>query len=61
MSIAGIERMQYIDLPLEIISRAKELSIENQNLLLMMAKAMRYTRECIARQNTPAQSQKLPT
>jgi len=36
----------------EIIESAKGLSVENQELLLMMAKAMQYTRNCISRQGT---------
>lgn len=34
----------------EIIERAVGLSIENQNKLLMIAKAMRYTRDCVSSQ-----------
>lgn len=34
----------------EIIDNAAGLSIESQYLLLMMAKAMRYTRDCVMRQ-----------
>lgn len=36
----------------EIIDNAMGLSLENQELLLMMAKAMQYTRNCISRQST---------
>ena len=33
----------------EIINNATGLPLESQDLLLMMAKAMRYTRDCIYR------------
>ncbi len=31
----------------EIIENAAELPLENQNLLLMLAKSMKYTRDCM--------------
>lgn len=31
----------------EIIDNAVELPLESQNLLLMMAKSMKYTRDCM--------------
>lgn len=34
----------------EIIDNAIGLPVENQELLLMMAKAMQYTRKCVLRQ-----------
>ena len=40
----------------EIIDNAIELPVESQDLLLMMAKAMRYTRECVIRQSSAEQS-----
>ncbi|MCM1213077.1 MAG: hypothetical protein NC331_15885 [Lachnospiraceae bacterium] len=36
----------------EIIDNAIDLPLENQELLLMMAKAMQYTRTCVSRQKT---------
>lgn len=36
----------------EIIDSAVGLPLENQELLLMMAKAMQYTRKCVLRQGT---------
>lgn len=60
MLTAGSDWMRHINLPLEIIDNARGLSIENQKLLLMMAKAMRYTRECMARQDALNQSEKFP-
>lgn len=35
----------------EIIDNASELPLESQDWLLMMAKSMRYTRDCIVRKN----------
>lgn len=35
----------------EIIDNAIGLPLENQELLLMMAKAMQYTRNCVSRQS----------
>lgn len=35
----------------EIIDNAIELPLESQNLLLMMAKSMKYTRDCMTKQN----------
>ena len=36
----------------EIIDNAILLPVESQELLLMMAKAMHYTRKCVLRQGT---------
>ncbi len=36
----------------EIIDNATELPVESQNLILMMAKAMQYTRDCMMREHT---------
>lgn len=36
----------------EIINNAIDLPVENQEILLMMAKAMQYTRNCMLRQGT---------
>lgn len=38
------------DIADEIINNAIGLPVENQELLLMMAKAMQYTRNCVLRQ-----------
>lgn len=35
----------------EIIDNASELPLESQDWLLMMAKSMRYTRDCIVSKN----------
>lgn len=40
----------------EIIENAVGLPIESQGMLLMMAKAMRYTREYMLRQSSVGQS-----
>lgn len=44
----------------EIIDNASELPVESQDLLLMMAKAMRHTRNCVIRQNDAEQLRKPP-
>lgn len=36
----------------QIIDNAIELPLENQEILLMMAKAMQYTRNCMLRQKS---------
>lgn len=40
----------------EIIDNAISLPLESQELILGMAKAMRYTRECVMRQGGPEQA-----
>ena len=50
----SIRKTEILD---EIIDNATCLPIESQNLLLMLAKAMAYTRDCIARQNKGAKPQ----
>lgn len=35
----------------EIICNASGLSLESQNLLLILAKGMAYTRDCLIKQN----------
>lgn len=40
----------------EIIDNAVELPLENQELLLMMAKAMHYTHTCVLRQGAHSSS-----
>lgn len=46
---SSIQQGKVID---EIIENAIELPVESQDLLLMMAKAMRYTRDCVLRQSS---------
>lgn len=43
----------------EIIGNAVGFPIESQYMILMMAKAMRYTRNCVMRQLAAEQSRKL--
>lgn len=43
----------------EIIDNAAGLPIECQYMILMMAKAMKYTRDCVMRQLSGEQSRKL--
>ena len=43
--------VQQKDVLNEIIDNAVSLPIENQELLLSMAKAMRYTRKCVLQRN----------
>lgn len=45
----------------DIIDNAITLPVESQDLLLMMAKAMRHTRNCIMRQRTIEQPRKPPS
>ena len=44
--ISSTQQAEVLD---EIIDNAIDLPVESQDLLLMMAKAMRYTRECVIR------------
>ena len=44
MKTDGVGQVKILD---EIINNATGLPLESQDLLLMMAKAMRYTRDCI--------------
>ncbi len=50
--ISSTQQVKVLD---EIIDNAIELPVESQDLLLMMAKAMRYTRECVIRQSSAEQ------
>lgn len=45
---SSIKQIKILD---EIIDNAIGLPIESQDLLLMIAKAMRYTRDCISCKN----------
>lgn len=44
----------------EIIDNAKELPLESQNLLLILARGMAFTRNCIMRQNAADQPRMPP-
>lgn len=44
----------------EIIDNATGLPVESQDLLLIIAKAMRYTRDCMLRQGVAEQPHKPP-
>ena len=55
MQNASAGQVKIVD---EIIDNAAGLPIENQYLLLMMAKAMRYTRDCVMRQLAAEQPHK---
>ena len=37
----------------ELIDGAAELPLESQRLLLILAQSMAYTRDCIAKENSP--------
>lgn len=43
----------------EIIDNAAGFPVESQYMILMMAKAMKYTRDCVMRQLAAEQSRKL--
>lgn len=49
--IKKINSIKKVEILNEIIERAIELPLESQNLLLFMAKAMQYTRNCFINQN----------
>lgn len=44
----NIEKIKVLN---EIIENAKELPLESQNLILMIAKGMSYTKEYLEKQN----------
>lgn len=44
----------------EIIDNAKELPVESQNLLLILARGMVFTRNCMMRQNAADQPRMPP-
>lgn len=48
MQLTSIKNVTVLD---EIIDNASELPLESQDWLLMMAKSMRYTRDCIVKKN----------
>lgn len=54
---ASAEDTKIVD---EIMENAAGLPIESQYMLLMMAKAMCYTRDCVIRQLAAEQTRKLP-
>lgn len=45
---------------MEIIDNAKELPVESQNLLLILARGMVFTRNCMMRQNAADQPRMPP-
>ena len=45
---------------MEIIDNAKELPVESQNLLLILARGMVFTRKCMMRQNAADQPRMPP-
>ncbi len=55
--IGSVEKVKILD---EIINNAIELPLESQDWLLMMAKSMRYTRNCMVRQQELSQPRNLP-
>lgn len=55
--IGSVEKVKILD---EIIDNAIELPLESQDWLLMMAKSMRYTRNCMVRQQEISQSRNSP-
>ncbi len=48
MQLTSTKNVTVLD---EIIDNASGLPLESQDWLLMMAKSMRYTRDCIVRKN----------
>lgn len=56
MQNASRENAKVMD---EIINNAAGLPIESQYMILMMAKAMKYTRDCVMRQLSAEQSRKI--
>ncbi len=52
MQTGSVERVKVLD---EIINNAIGLPLESQDWLLMMAKSMRYTRDCVVRQQETSQ------
>lgn len=42
---------QQTDILDELIDNASGLPVESQNLLLLLAKSMAYTRDCLTKQN----------
>lgn len=57
MQLNSVNKVSVLD---EIIDNAVELPIEGQDFLLMIAKSMRYTRDCVIRQIEADQSLKSP-
>ncbi|MDO4324818.1 MAG: hypothetical protein Q4E24_02085 [bacterium] len=50
------DSVQQVKILNELIENAMGLPIESQNLLLILAKGMAYTRDCLVKQNTAEQS-----
>ena len=53
---SSIEEIKVLD---EIIDNAMELPLESQNLLLILAKGMAYTRSCVTKQINEGQINKV--
>lgn len=53
---SSIEKIKVLD---EIIDNAMELPLESQNLLLILAKGMAYTRNCVTKQFNEGQINKV--
>ncbi len=49
----SVHQMEVLD---KLIQNAAELPVESQNLLLMLAKGMAYTRTCLIKQNLADQN-----
>lgn len=50
------DSVQQVKILNELIENAMGLPIESQNLLLILAKGMAYTRDCLVKQNTAEQT-----
>ena len=50
------DSVQQVKILNELIENAMELPIESQNLLLILAKGMAYTRDCLVKQNMAEQT-----
>ena len=57
MQTGSVEKVKVLD---EIINNAIGLPLESQDWLLMMAKSMRYTRDCVVRQQETNQPHNPP-
>lgn len=50
------DSVQQVKILNELIENAMGLPIESQNLLLILAKGMAYTRDCLVKQSTAEQT-----
>lgn len=57
MQESSVKKVKILD---EIIDNATELPLESQDWLLLIAKSMRYTRDCVIRQSGAIQYEKPP-